>query len=125
MSYGLEPGVLAALVAASVAPVPAVPVPFVPVLDELLDAVNDGIETEMFTFDEPPDAFDAPPVAFERPPDATALPMPPTDDEFEFVVAEEFAEVPILFRLDPPPCPMPTDDEPDVEPELELAVVSA
>ena len=49
MSYGLEPGVLAALVVPSVAPVPvvpvpAVPVPFVPVLDELLDAVNDGIE---------------------------------------------------------------------------------
>jgi hypothetical protein len=106
--------------------VPVVPEPFTPVvaavfavlLVVLLDAVSDGMVSEMLT-------FDVPPVALERPPDAVALPMPPTDDELELVVAEDVADVPMLFRLDPPPCPMPTDDEPEVDPDDEFAVVSA
>jgi hypothetical protein len=75
------------------------------------EAVIAGIVTETLTFDDPPDAL--------------ALPIPPTDDEAELVLADELAEVPMLFRLDPPPWPMPTDDEPDVDPDDELAVVSA
>jgi hypothetical protein len=51
--------------------------------------------------------------------------MPPTEDEAEFVLADELAEVPMLLRLDPPPWPIPTDEEPDVDPDDELAVVSA
>jgi hypothetical protein len=86
-------------------------------LDEF-DIVIAGIVTEMFTFDEPP-------VAEERPPVAVALPMPPTELEFEVVEAVEFADVPMLFRLEPPPCPMPVELEPEIEPDVEFAVVSA
>ena len=100
---------VAFVVASGVLPVePVVPVPEPEVPFE---AVIAGMVTETFTFDDPPDAL--------------ALPMPPTDDEAEFVLADELAEVPMLFRLDPPPWPIPTDEEPDVDPDDELAVVSA
>lgn len=41
------------------------------------------------------------------------------------MLAVEFADVPMLLRLDPPPWPMPVDVEPETEPDEELAVVSA
>ena len=76
---------------------PVLPVPAAPVLDALeFDAVSDGIVSEILTFDEPP-------VAEERPPLAVATPRPPTDEELELVVAVEVADVPMLFRLEPPP----------------------
>jgi hypothetical protein len=61
-----------------------------------LDVVSDGMVSEILTFDEPP-------LAEARPPLAVDMPMPPTDDELEFVVALELAEVPMLLRLEPPP----------------------
>ncbi|MEZ2311509.1 hypothetical protein AB6809_33260 [Paraburkholderia sp. RCC_158] len=91
------------MLAASVALPPVVPAP--------VDAVGAGTVTDTLTFEEPPDAV--------------ARPMPPTDDAFELVVAEEFEEVPMLFRLEPPPWPMPTELEPEIEPDDEFAVVSA
>jgi hypothetical protein len=90
-----------------------------------VDAARVGIVTDTLTFDEPPADEELPPRADELPPVAFARPMPPTEDEFELVAADEVDEVPMLFRLDPPPCPMPTDEDPEVEPDDELAVVSA
>ncbi|WP_244197932.1 hypothetical protein [Caballeronia ptereochthonis] len=100
--------------------------PLAPVVDAMfvealeLEFVSDGIVSEMLTFEEPPDADED-----ERPPVAVDMPMPPTEEELEVVLAVEFADVPMLFRLEPPPWPMPVEVDPEIEPEEELAVVSA
>lgn len=103
MSYAFVPGPAEALLVVS-APVPLPDKPPV-------DAVIVGIVTDTFTLDEPPEAV--------------ARPMPPTEVDVEFVVADEFDDVPMLFRLEPPPWPMPIELEPDTEPDDESAVVSA
>jgi hypothetical protein len=120
VSKALEPGVEALPVESMPFAEPDVPLPAAPVVEAKFDDefVSDGIVSEMLTFDEPP-------VADERPPLAVATPRPPTDDEFEVVLAVEFADVPMVFRLEPPPWPMPVEVEPETEPDEELAVVSA
>jgi hypothetical protein len=117
------PGVVAARAVVSAAPLVAVgmldPVdPADPVDDDEFEVVSEGIVNEILTFDDPPVADDLPPVAVD-------MPIPPTDDEFELVVAVDVADVPMLFRLDPPPCPIPVDVDPDNAPEFELDDVCA
>ena len=84
-----------------------------------LEFVSDGIVSEMLTFDEPPDADERASARGRRRPDAAHRRRIGT------VLAVEFADVPMLFRLEPPPWPMPVDVEPETEPDEELAVVSA
>jgi hypothetical protein len=138
VSYGLEPGVDAARLVESIAPVvdagvPDPDAPDEPLFDEL-DVVSEGIVSEMLTFDDPPVADDrppldvdddSPPVAVDEPPLAVDMPIPPTDEELELVVAVELADVPMVLRLEPPPIPMPVEVDPDTEPEVEVAAVSA